>query len=294
MLVTITIPAYNEEKTLPRVLDEIKKVMNQTNYKYKILVWDDGSLDKTSKVAKEKGAIVGRSTRNRGLADTFRLEMELCLKEKADIIIHTDADGQYPAEFIPQMIKKVEQGFDLVLGSRFQGNNYSGPLMKRFGNIAFSKAMSSLTRTKITDTTTGFRAFTSDVAKIQIINTFTYTHEQLIKASRQKFRIGEISITTRKTRESRLFKSPIRYAIKSWINIFRIYRHYDPLKFFGVGGLGLFIIGFLIGIYFLILQFTTGIEGHLGLFFLMVVLLFTGLQIILFGFLADMIKGKNE
>ena len=98
MKIVITIPAYNEERTIGRVIDEIKEVMNNTKYKYRILVLDDGSNDKTVGVAKKAGAIVYSNKRNKGLAETFREEMRQCLKLKADIIVHTDADGQYVPE----------------------------------------------------------------------------------------------------------------------------------------------------------------------------------------------------
>lgn len=290
-MIIISIPAYNEEKTLPAVLRDINKVMRGHGKKFKILVWDDGSTDKTSQVAKKLGAIVKRSSRNRGLAETFRLELKECIKQNADIIVHTDADGQYPAKFIPSLIEKINEGNDLVLGSRFQGNNYSGPILKKIGNIMFSKTLTSLTKIRISDSTTGFRAFTKEVAKeINIINRFTYTQEQIIKAAKQNFKIGEISISTKKTRESRLFKSPIQYAFKAWVNIFRIYRDYNPLKFFGTLGTLIFILGVVLGFYFVYLHFTSGIDGHMGLFFLLLILIMTGLQIIMFGFLADMMR----
>ena len=291
MKVVITIPAYNEEETISKVISEINEEMFKTDYNYSILVYNDGSQDKTTKVAKKAGAIVVSHKKNRGLAQTFTDEMQECLKSKADIIVHTDADGQYPAKFIPQLIKKIEEGYDLVLGSRFKGRIESMSLMKKLGNKTFSKVFSRILKTKITDTTTGFRAFTKDVAEeIKLINTFTYTQEQLIKAGKQNFRITEIPIDSRKTRKSRLFGNPFEYAIKAWINILRIYRDYEPLKFFGRIGLILIAFGLIIAFYFVYLHFTTGITGHLGLLLLMLLLITTGLHIILFGFLADMMK----
>ena len=291
MKTIITIPAYNEENDLGRVLEEIKSVMSKTNYYYSIQVVDDGSKDKTVDVAKKQGVIVYLNKRNLGLAETFQRELEYCLKSKADIIVHTDADGQYNPKNIPELIKKVEEGYDLVLGSRFQGKIEGMPLLKRIGNRAFSRVISSLTGVKITDSTTGFRAFTKEVAlNIKFINTFTYTQEQIIRVAKQRFRITEIPIETRKTRESRLFRNPFEYAFKAWINIFRIYRDFDPLKFFGTIGLIFSLIGFLIGSWFVYLHFTSGIEGHLGLMILMILLILMGIQIMLFGFFADMNK----
>ena len=288
--VIIAIPAWNEEKTLQPVLEEIQGIMNETDYNYEILITDDGSTDKTIEVAKKNGALVF-AKKHTGLAGQFRAEMKECLRLKADIIVHTDADGQYHSKHIPELIAKVEEGYDLVLGTRFKRSMKHMPFLKRLGNIAFAKVISSLVKTKLTDTTTGYRAFTSEVARdINYINTFTYTQEQIIKGAKQGFRITEIPIQCRRTRESRLFKNPFEYAMKAWINIFRIYRDYEPLMFFGrIGFLGL-ILGFVIGLYFVYLHFTTGIKGHIGLLFLMVILLVFGLQTILFGFLADMMR----
>lgn len=291
MKVIITIPAYNEEFTLPSVLKELKEVMDRTNYNYKLLVVNDGSIDRTSEVAKKNGAIVVENKRNLGLVETFKKEMKECIKLKADIIVHTDADGQYPAEVIPVMIKKVEEGNDLVLGSRFGRGRYGNlSLMKKLGNIAFAKVFSNLLKIKLNDTTTGFRAFTSEVAKLELINSFTYTQEQIIRAGKTGMRITEVPITARKTRKSKLFKNSFDYAIKAWLNIFRIYRDYDPLKFFGRLALLFFIPGVLLGLYLAVLYIIRGYIGHIGLIILTVLLLTMGLQIGLFGFLADMLK----
>ncbi|MCD4666957.1 glycosyltransferase family 2 protein [archaeon] len=249
MNVIISIPAYNEEKTIDEVIKGIKISMKETKYNYKILVLNDGSSDKTADVAKKQGAIVVSNKRNLGLAETFKREMEECIKLKADVIVHTDADGQYPSKYIPLMIKKIEQGYDLVLSSRFGRGRYKGSFMKRFGNKAFARVFSNLLRMKISDTTTGFRAFTKEVAQLPLINSFTYTQEQLIRVGKSCMKIGEIPINTNRTRKSKLFRSSFDYAVKAWINIFRIYRDYQPLKFFGRIGLIFIIIGFLIGLY---------------------------------------------
>ncbi|MBI2047144.1 hypothetical protein HYT26_03210 [Candidatus Pacearchaeota archaeon] len=88
--------------------------------------------------------------------------------------------------------------------------------------------------------------------------------------------------------KSRLITSTFGYAIRAWINIIRIYRDYEPLKFFGIIGSLIFSVGFVIGLYLVYLHFTTGIVGHLPLMMLDVLILSIGLQIIIFGFIADM------
>lgn len=293
MEVVITIPAFNEEKTLPRVIAEIKHVLKEhadENDNYRILIVDDGSSDRTVEVAKKLDVTVV-AKRHTGLAGNFRREMVECLKMGAEIIVHTDADGQYHPQHIPELVAKVKEGYDLVLGSRFKYNMKHMPFLKRIGNIAFAKVISSLTKTKISDSTTGYRAFTAEVARdIEYINTFTYTQEQLIKGAKQGFKITEIPIKCRRTRESRLFSNPLQYAVKAWINIFRIYRDYNPLRFFGRIGITFLGAGVAIGLWLTYRFITLGKIGKVPSAILSMLLILIGIQVILFGFLADMMK----
>jgi glycosyltransferase involved in cell wall biosynthesis len=291
MKVIITVPAYNEEKTLGLVLSSIKGVMKNTKYNYTLLVVNDGSKDKTALIAKKAGAKVVSHPKNMGLAETFRTEMKTCLQLKADIIVHTDADGQYRASEIPFLIKEVEKGYDLVLGSRFKGKIESMPIIKRLGNIAFSKVISQISGRKISDGQTGFRAFTKEVAKLPLTSTHTYTQEQIIRVSREKMKIKEKPVYFAKRgakTKSRLMKNPFEYALKAWVNILRTYRDYEPLKFFGYSG-GFFIaIGILLGIWITITFLMGGSVGGIPRVILSALFIMTGVQIMLFGFLADM------
>lgn len=290
MKVIICIPAYNEEKSIGFVIRDIKEVMDKTNHKYTILLTDDGSKDNTVNIAKESGAKVISHPRNLGLAETFKTEMKEALKLNPDIIVHTDADGQYLAEDIPRLIKEVENGNDLVLGNRFKGGIEYMPWMKRIGNKAFSRAISKIVNFKIGDCQTGFRAFTSEVAKLNIISNFTYTQEQIIRAVREKFKIKEIptKFIRREYGESRLFSHPLKYATRAWINILRIYRDYEPLKFFSYAGFMFLIPGLIIGSWLFLRWIFLGSVGRLPSTILTSLLIIIGLQIILFGFLADM------
>ncbi len=289
MKVVVTIPSFNEEKTIGKVITNIKKVMGENKLNYNILVIDDGSKDKTREIAEKVGATVFSHPINYGLAETFRTEMKKALELNPNVIVHIDADGQYLASDIPRLIKPItNKKADIVLGSRFKGKIEYMPLIKRVGNKVFSKAISNITGTKISDGQTGFRAFTKEVASMDIRSDHTYTQEQIIKAIKNKFRLIEVPVYFAKRKDkSRLIRNPFDYAIKAWINILRIYRDYEPLKFFGrIGGLFL-SLGFLIGLYFIYLHLTEGIVGHLGLLFLMIMFFFSGLQIIFFGLLAD-------
>jgi len=288
--IVVTIPAFNEESTIEGLIREIKSSLGACGYQYKILVVDDGSTDATAELARKSGAVVLSHPYNCGLGETFRTEIKQCLEMEADIIVHIDADGQYRPSEIPLLINEIENGSDLVLGSRFMGTIEHMPFMKRLGNKMFSSAISQITRFKIRDAQTGFRAFTSEVArKIEIKSKHTYTQEQLIKAVKNKFRIKEIPVYFAKRKDkSRLINTTFGYAAKAWINIFRIYRDYSPLKTFGLMGSVFFAGGFALGLLLLQYFFATGTMPFTGSLVLTFLLLTVGLFIILFGFLADM------
>ena len=294
MKVIITIPAYNEEETIGKVVRDIKQAMSKTKYKHSILVVNDGSKDKTAEMAGKQGAIVYSHPYNYGLAEAFRTEISKCLELGADIIVHTDADGQYKAEEIHKLIEPIEKKeADLVLGSRFKGKIEEMTWMKRMGNRAFSRVISNIIKFRVSDCQTGFRAFTKEVAqKVPIISDHTYTQEQIIRAVREKFRIKEVPVyfAKRISGESRLMSSPFQYAAKAWVNILRIYRDYDPLKCFWRIGFTFLMLGVAIGIWLVLLFLMEGKIGHMPATILSMLLIVVGLQIILFGFLADMKK----
>lgn len=287
-----TIPAKNEQATISQVIKGIKEVFDQLKYPSKILVLDDASTDSTAEVAKRAGAIVYSLPVSRGLANVFRTELKKSLELGADIIVHIDADNQYMPSEIPRLIEPIiEKKADLVLGNRFGFGKPPLPWLKRWGNRAFSRTISKIINQKIYDCQTGFRCFTRELAeKVNIISTHTYTQEQIIRAVKENFKVKEVPVhfLVRTSGKSRLLSNPFEYALKAWINILRIYRDYEPLKFFGLIGMIPFSIGFILGCYFLYLQFTTGIQGHIALLFLTMLLIITGFQILTFGFLADM------
>jgi len=293
--ILVTIPAFNEENTIKETIDEINAIMENRNYDYLILVVDDGSSDKTAAIAKSlPHTNVVSHPINKGLAETFRTMMKVAKSiDNIDIIINTDADGQYPAKHIPAMVDKFNEGYDLVLGSRFNGGKYSGSIGKRLGNIMFSKTFSAMLKVKLTDTTTGFRAFNKKVASLPLINKFTYTQEQLIRSAKAGLKIGEVDIETRETRPSRLFSNPFNYAIRAWTNILRIYRDFAPIKFFGIIGLTLMGLGGFVGLFVVANLLFHGNVGGIPRVILSALCLLGGLQVTLFGFLADMIGVKE-
>lgn len=151
--ILIIIPAYNEEKVIGQVIANIKK----EGYK-NILVVDDGSTDKTSKVARKSGARVLRHFINRGKGAAMKTGLEAAKILKADYVITLDGDGQHEPKDIKKIIKKLKEGYEIVLGSRFLSDNKI-PLVKRFANQVANIITLIFYGLYVSDTQSGFRGY---------------------------------------------------------------------------------------------------------------------------------------
>ena len=279
--IIITLPAYNEEKNIGIVVSKIKKVIPTAQ----ILVIDDGSKDYTAKIAKEAGATVVSFAANRGLVAAFKAAKKNALLMGADIILNMDADGQHRPEDIHLVLKPLlDNKADVVIGSRFKGKIKKKSLIKYVGNIMFSKLISSLTRQRITDAQSGFRAYTREVAEhLEIKTGHTYTQQMLIQAAYHKFKIIEVPIieNVRRYGTSKVVKNPFTFAYKAGNLLLSVLAIYHPIKFFGTSGFLLMLIGLIIGLIF---------SGRNVLSSLIIMI---GFQFILFGVLFEIIK-KNK
>jgi glycosyltransferase involved in cell wall biosynthesis len=126
----IVIPAYNEEKVIGKVIADIKK----EGYR-NIIVVDDGSTDKTEEVAKKKGATVLRHILNRGKGAAAKTGLEYAKSQNTDIVVTLDGDGQHNPKDIKKMIKKINDGYEVVLGSRFLNKKNKMPIFNRLANF---------------------------------------------------------------------------------------------------------------------------------------------------------------
>ncbi len=280
------IPAYNEEST-------IADVINQTSlYVDEIVVINDGSTDSTMNVSKNSGAIVIDNIVNRGLGKTIQRGYYEAIKRGADIVVQIDADGQYDPQEIPKLVNPIiENRADLVLGSRLENIKYEMSWTKRNGNKAFSWLLRFLTDKDIKDGQTGFRAIRKDVLEtIQLRGDFTYTQEMIIKSAKEGWRIENIPINfyPRIEGESRLISSPLSYAWRALIIIFRTLRDYDPLRFFGIPGILLIITGLTLGSAIFYKFALVGFIGHTPAVVLTSLLIISGMQLIFLALMADM------
>lgn len=157
-MVIAVIPAHNEEKNIKDVIKKTQKFVN------KIIVVNDGSTDCTREIAQKTKAIVLTHKINLGLGGTLKTGCDAALKLKADIIITIDGDGQHNPSEIPQFLKKIRQGYDIVFGARSK-NKKAMPLLRKLGNDFSSKFQNLLFNSNLSDIQTGYRAFTAKAYK---------------------------------------------------------------------------------------------------------------------------------
>lgn len=225
MKLIIQIPCFNEEKTLPLVLDSLPKIISGIS-EIEIVVINDGSIDKTAEVARQYGATVINHAKNLGLGMSFKRGVEYALKQKVDILVNLDGDNQYPARYIPALIQPIlDKKADVVVGNRTPWKVKYFSVVKRFFQYIGNFLTRKLIRTNITDTVSGFRAYSQKALyELNITAKFSYVLDTLMQLSVKDFRIISILIQTNPpTRKSRLYKNIFQYMFRSGLNILRVY-----------------------------------------------------------------------
>lgn len=187
------IPAWNEEGSLSKVLDDIKE------YDFTIIVVDDGSDDNTAEIARAHNVILLSHIINRGQGAALRTGTEYALRNGASIIVHFDADGQFLSSEIDALVHPLrELKADIVFGSRFLGKHSHIPLTKKLFIFPLARLFNFIFwRLKTSDPQCGFRAMTREAAAKIIIEQDGMAHctEILAKASLLKLRIVEVPVT---------------------------------------------------------------------------------------------------
>ncbi|MFH1426553.1 MAG: glycosyltransferase family 2 protein [Candidatus Kerfeldbacteria bacterium] len=244
----VTIPVYNEEENIADVIREIPREIQGVG-SVEVLVYDDGSTDRTREAARAAGAthVVGRST-NKGLAITFKEALWAALERGADIIVNTDGDNHYNQSRIPDLVKPILEGHaDITIGSRKVNDLEEMPFWNKHLNRIGSYVVTKWIGLPNLDVSTGFRGYSKDAAlKLGVYSLHTYVHTTLLSAQDLNLTITEVPIKARAvSRESRLIKSIPNHLWKAGINIIRNIVLFRPLRFFGVIAFVLFLIGAL-------------------------------------------------
>ncbi|XRO74669.1 glycosyltransferase family 2 protein [Methanocaldococcus sp. 28A] len=193
----IVIPAFNEEKMIGETLRNLKR----EGYK-NIIVVDDGSMDKTSEIAKKENVIVCKHILNRGLGGALGTGIKCALLYKPKIIVTFDADGQHHPKDVEKVVKPILEGYDFVVGSRMMDKNElkNMPLVKRIGNFGLNFITYLMGGYFVTDSQSGLRAFSYEAAK-KIIDDlksdrYEVSSEFIILAKKHKLNLKEVPIKT--------------------------------------------------------------------------------------------------
>jgi glycosyltransferase involved in cell wall biosynthesis len=297
MKLVVMIPAYNEERSISNVIMEIPHDITGIDL-VEILVINDGSKDSTLEEARRAGADkIITHKKNLGLGISFRDGLEEALKMQADIIVNTDADFQYNGAEIPKLIDPIlNEAADIVIGDRQIDLLDHMPASKLIGNKLATWITRRVTGLPIKDAQTGFRAFSREAAlRMSLTGNYTYVQETLIQAANKNLVVVQIPVEfRRRSGESRLISNIFSYAKSAGTTIVRSYRDYQPFKVFTALGLAFIIVGFAVGFRVLIHYFDTGtVTPYLPSAVLTTVLVIVGLQAVIFGLIADMLKTQR-
>ena len=292
MKLFIQIPCLNEAEFLPATLKALpRKVEGFTEVYW--LVIDDGSEDNTAEVALANGVdYVVRFSHNQGLASAFQAGVDACLKLGADVIINTDADNQYDASAIPALVKPILDGVaDVVVGDRDTKNVTEFSWLKRKLQTFGTSVVQNFSGVPVTDATSGFRAFDREAAmQINLVSKFTYTIESLIQVNEASLALANTPVKRNESvRPSRLFGSTWKYIRRNAWTMMRIYVQYRPLKLFIPLGLSLMVLSGLAFLPWIIDNLSPPSTPHLQSVIIGAVLFLSGVQVILFGIIADSI-----
>lgn len=163
--VLIIIPAFNEEGSIESVVDNI--ITNYGQYDYVII--NDGSKDRTSVICHQKGYNIIDLPVNLGLAGAFQTGLQYAYEKGYQKAVQFDADGQHLPEYITALSAKIDEGYEMVIGSRFVSEKRPFS-MRMMGNILISAAIKLTTGRTITDPTSGMRMFSQELIKEFALN----------------------------------------------------------------------------------------------------------------------------
>jgi glycosyltransferase involved in cell wall biosynthesis len=292
----IQIPCYDEAQILPATLADLPRTIPGVTC-LETLIIDDGSSDDTITVAQAWGVNhIVRHRQNLGLAQAFQTGLDACLRLGADIIVNTDADGQYPGEFIAHLVAPVLLGeADIVVGNRqvMEVEHFS-PLKKLLLHFG-SWTVRTVSGTNVPDAPSGFRAYSREAAlRLNILTRYSYTLETIIQAGKLGLTITNVPIwTNTPTRPSRLQKSMWHFVKAQAGTIMRLYAFYEPLRTFSYISLPFLITGIGLWLRFFYTYWQGNGDRYIQSVTIGTGLLLVGLLILLFGIQAD-IAGKHR
>lgn len=269
MVLFVTIPALNERITIGQVVRAVPRNLPGVR-RVEVIVVDDGSTDDTAAEARAAGATVLTHPATRGVGAAFHTALTYVMERRGDLLVSIDADGQFDPADIPALVEPVVSGrADFTTASRFKDPKLipEMPSVKLWGNRMMSRLVSRLTNGRYFDVSCGMRCYSRRaMLNLNLMGAFTYTQEVFLNLAFKRLRIEEVPIRVRGTREfgeSRVASNLFKYALNTSRIIFRAYRDYKPMRFFGGLALWMLIPAVLLeGFFFTHYLFTGRFSPH--------------------------------
>jgi len=240
------IPAYNEEDNIANV------VSKSIPHVDRVIVYNDGSTDKTAEIAREAGATVINQT-NQGYGAAIASLFDYARNEDAQIMVTLDGDGQHNPDQIPLLINTLTtHNVDVVIGSRFLDDSTKAPGYRKRGIKIITSASNYGTNFKVSDSQSGFRAYSKDA--IDAIHPteqgMSVSTEILLKISNKGLSVAEVPITVSYDGETSSQNS-VSHGVSVLANTIKYVSIKHPLQFYGIPGIGMIIAGLVLGGIFL-------------------------------------------
>jgi glycosyltransferase involved in cell wall biosynthesis len=222
-------------------------VLRVRQYVDEVIVFDDGSVDGTAEVARLAGATVVRHDTNHGYGATIQNILAEAKKRPLKALVLIDADYQHNPDDIPRLIKPIDDGFDLVIGSR-ESQNDGIPRYRRIGQGILSSLTHLLSGENIGDTECGYRVFSQKAINALKLSEkgMAVSAEMVAEAVRKNLRIIQVPVSITYTEDGSTL-NPIMHGVGVLVRIIAMISERRPLFFFGLGGFSLVILGLLTG-----------------------------------------------
>ena len=240
MKIIVGIPAFNEEKNIASIITKLLDVTDT------IIVCNDGSNDLTSQIAEKMGAVVINHEKNLGYGGAIRSIFLKAKEMDGDILVTFDADGQHRIEDIQNVVEPIiNQEADLVIGSRFLDDSEKEvPQYRKVGIKVITKVTNASIKKKLTDSQSGFRAYSKNV--INELNPselgMGISTEILIKASTKNFKIVEVPIKIIYSGDTSTH-NPVSHGSSVLLSTIKYTSIEHPLKFYGIPSVIFLIVG---------------------------------------------------
>lgn len=298
MSLSVVIPVYNEAKNIPLFHQDISRVLRKLGKSYELILVDDGSTDASLRVLKTIRA-QDHKVKIISLRKNFgkSLALSVGFKEARGKIIFTmDADLQDRPDQIPRFLKKLSEGsYDLICGWR---QNRKDQPAKVFASSIFNKTTAVLTKSNLHDINCGFKVFKKEV--VETFKLYGELHRFIpVLTQWQGFKVGEVKIkhSPRKFGKSKFGSGRYLNSFFDLLTVMFLTRYISkPLHIFGLIGLLSFFLGASIILFFTLKKYLLGILIGAGrpIIQIAVFLMIFGVQVFVFGFLAEIIVSSRE